>query len=98
MDFHKIIAEIDSATVMSLLNGRKELGRHPNPISRKVNELMKREWNIVFVHIYREGNRSADYLARLSMNSKTDYVFWDLPPFEILSILRDNERGATIYM
>ncbi|KAL4373346.1 hypothetical protein AHAS_Ahas05G0072600 [Arachis hypogaea] len=87
MGFRRIIVEIDSAAVVSLLNGRKELGRHPNHIIRKVNELRRREWNIVFVQIYRKGNRSANYLAKLSMNSETDYVFWDLPPPEILSIL-----------
>ncbi|RYR22221.1 hypothetical protein Ahy_B03g067495 [Arachis hypogaea] len=96
MGFRKVVVEVDDVAVVQRLNRRKKLASHPNPVIRKVNEWKRKDWSTRFVQIYREGNKCADCLAKKSLNLDDDFVFWDLPPSDLVSILSDDEIGATL--
>ncbi|KAL4275567.1 hypothetical protein AHAS_Ahas20G0120100 [Arachis hypogaea] len=49
MSLKKIIVECDSAAVVKLLNGGKNLTRHPNPLIHRILELKNYNWRIHFV-------------------------------------------------
>ncbi|QHO16927.1 Putative ribonuclease H protein [Arachis hypogaea] len=58
----------------------RNLINHPNALIRDISKWKKRNWQISFVNIYREGNRCADCLARKSLNLDPEFHFWDTPP------------------
>ncbi|KAL4305465.1 hypothetical protein AHAS_Ahas16G0081000 [Arachis hypogaea] len=96
MDFRKIVVEIDAGAVIKLLNKGESLASHPNAVVREIYELKKRNWNIHFIQIYREGNMCADYLAKKSLTMEADFIFWDIPPSDLRRIISDDERGVTL--
>ncbi|XP_057734878.1 uncharacterized protein LOC130950408 [Arachis stenosperma] len=58
MGFQKIVVEIDAGAVIKLLNKGESLASHPNAVVREIYELKRRNWNIHFVQIYREGGNT----------------------------------------
>ncbi|KAL4292566.1 hypothetical protein AHAS_Ahas18G0040900 [Arachis hypogaea] len=96
MGFKRVVVEIDSAAVVSLLNGGKKLESHPNANVREINDMRRKDWNIFFVQNYRESNRCADYLAKMSLKIEPNFVFWDMPPPEVVRILNEDNRGVTL--
>ncbi|XP_072080961.1 uncharacterized protein [Arachis hypogaea] len=96
MSFRKIMVEIDAGAVIKLLNKGESLASHPNAVVREIYELKRRNWNIHFVQIYREGNMCADYLAKKSLTMEADFIFWDIPPSDLRRIISDDERWVTL--
>ncbi|KAL4359968.1 hypothetical protein AHAS_Ahas08G0130400 [Arachis hypogaea] len=79
-----------------MINGKKDLSKHPNTLIRNINQWKKKLWEILFVNIYRKSNKCADCLARKSLNLDPGFYFWDLPPREVISILADDEQGVSM--
>ncbi|KAL4322447.1 hypothetical protein AHAS_Ahas14G0211400 [Arachis hypogaea] len=92
----EILKRCDSQAAISMINGQKDLSKHPNTLIRNINQWKKKPWEILFVNIYRESNRCADCLARKSLNLDPGFYFWDLPPREVISILADDEQGVSM--
>ncbi|KAK9081324.1 hypothetical protein Syun_031103 [Stephania yunnanensis] len=65
MGFRQIVLELDNKSVVELLNGEKiPLNQHRHIVSL-IRQLLQRRWFIRIVHIHREGNRAADWLASM---------------------------------
>ncbi|KAL4364865.1 hypothetical protein AHAS_Ahas07G0048800 [Arachis hypogaea] len=90
------MVECDSEGVVKLLNEERKLERHHNSLIRRISELKKLDWRIFFVHNYREGNKCADFLAKKSIDLDFGFLFWDYPFPELVIILQEDERGATL--
>ncbi|XP_057744794.1 uncharacterized protein LOC130962625 [Arachis stenosperma] len=96
MGMKRIIVECDSTAVVKLLNGERNLEKHPNSLVRRIDALKKKDWRIFFVQIYREANRSADYLDRKSLETGDDFLFWDTPSPELARIIYEDCTGASL--
>ncbi|KAL4393368.1 hypothetical protein AHAS_Ahas02G0045000 [Arachis hypogaea] len=94
MGMRKIIIYSDAAAVIALINNRRELHNHPNPLVRLIAKWKKRNWEIYFSHILREGNRVADRLARIGAEIDPGLVFWDAPPQEVKDFVHEDGRGV----
>ncbi|KAL4370604.1 hypothetical protein AHAS_Ahas06G0082400 [Arachis hypogaea] len=46
--------------------------------------------------VVKEGNKCADCLARKSIDLDFGFLFWDYPFPELVSILQEDEKGATL--
>lgn len=62
----------------------------------QIRQMLKRDWQIVVKHIYREGNLCADCLASLSINLAGDRVTWIQPPPEALQLLKADLAGHSM--
>ncbi|CAI0376418.1 unnamed protein product [Linum tenue] len=61
----RIIVEIDSQCAVQLLRNQ-DAPDHPHAaIIHRFQELLHRDWDVTIHHIYREGNKGADFLATM---------------------------------
>ena len=44
-------------------------------------------------HVYREANKSADWLASFGLSLDSDFVLWTGPPVDLISVLEADNRG-----
>jgi hypothetical protein len=51
---------------------------------------------VLFEHTFREGNRCADYLAKLGATSNSSLVIISVPPLELTSLLQADAEGVSI--
>ncbi|CAN1227754.1 Putative ribonuclease H protein At1g65750 [Linum perenne] len=61
--FWRIIVQLDSCVAVQLLLGDGEDSHQHSSEIASSREMLDRDWMIKVEHIYREGNRVADYLA-----------------------------------
>ncbi|KAK8601796.1 hypothetical protein V6N12_051621 [Hibiscus sabdariffa] len=64
LGYRKIEVELDSLTVVRIIHGKVSVGAHSNLINH-VHEILRRDWEITFTHIFREANTIADELAKM---------------------------------
>ncbi|KAL4299003.1 hypothetical protein AHAS_Ahas17G0057400 [Arachis hypogaea] len=96
MGLKKVRVECDSKAVIESINSPKIRKNHPNVLIRNIQNWKNRKWNILFVNIYREGNRCADCLAHKSLELDIGFHFWDTPPNEVVAFLSDDEQGIAL--
>nr|CAD1836904.1 unnamed protein product [Ananas comosus var. bracteatus] len=71
----KAIVEIDSQNLFSYVSSQIEPPWRLQNIINRCTSLAKHLQQCIFVKIYREVNRAADYLARHELNSRSKLVF-----------------------
>ena len=49
-------------------------GHKHGVIIEDIRSLLQREWEVKLVHVFREGNLCADYLAKLGTRRKSSYL------------------------
>ncbi|XP_028780629.1 uncharacterized protein LOC114736915 [Neltuma alba] len=82
LGFKKVEIEGDDANLIDELNTRARISGN-YLLSRKIKELLGRDWTVRFLHIQREGNRRADRLAKLSRQQASLRTNWIQPPEEV---------------
>lgn len=80
-----------------MIIGKININGNPTTLMRRIQELLKLNWQVDFNHTWREGNKSADWLANLSfsMDSFNIHVM-DTPPSEVSSLLFYDICGANM--
>ncbi|CAN1229009.1 Putative ribonuclease H protein At1g65750, partial [Linum grandiflorum] len=63
--YRRVQVQLDSRAAIQLLLGDSELTHQHSSEVASFREMLDRDWLIKVEHIYREGNRAADYLAAL---------------------------------
>ncbi|GAU41583.1 hypothetical protein TSUD_271920 [Trifolium subterraneum] len=93
--FHHLQVESDSKILVDMIMGNVKINGKPPILVCRIQELLKLNWQVQFKHIWREGNRSADWLANFSfsLNSFQIHVM-ETPPSGILNLLFDDISGA----
>ncbi|CAN1164273.1 Putative ribonuclease H protein At1g65750 [Linum perenne] len=69
--FRKVILQLDSRAAIAILTSGKDPGPLLSPETADFKDLQSRNWELVIKHVYREGNRAADFLASIGY----DYPF-----------------------
>jgi ribonuclease HI len=94
--FHQLHVESYSKTLVDMIT-RIKINGNPSTLVRRIQELLKLNWQVFFNHIWREGNRSADWLANFnfSLNFFNTYVM-ETPHRQVSSFLFDDIFGACI--
>ncbi|KAI9070817.1 hypothetical protein K1719_047224 [Acacia pycnantha] len=80
-------------------NGKGQENRPPRSQTRKqeiqgVNLRSTKDWRVTWNHVYREGNRCANYLASFALTMGVGYYVLSDPPDGLLCRLRDDAAGA----
>jgi hypothetical protein len=85
----------DSKSLVDMITGKVKFNGNPPTLVRRIEELLKFNWQVQFNHICREGNKSADWMTNFhfSLNSFNIHVM-ETHPNEVLSLLFANFLGA----
>ncbi|EOY18805.1 Ribonuclease H-like protein [Theobroma cacao] len=63
---------------------------------RAIKGILQNKWEVHLVHIYREGNMVADYMAKYGFDSANSYVSFEYPPPGLRKILMYNMLGVCL--
>ncbi|KAL4343004.1 hypothetical protein AHAS_Ahas11G0035000 [Arachis hypogaea] len=96
LGMRRVIVEFDSLNAIMYIKRNPSDSHGHSHIIRKIAEWMKRPWEIIFRHVYREANRCADWLARSIQSQSPGYNFIDLPPSGLQTLLIDDLTGVSI--
>ncbi|KAK9104595.1 hypothetical protein Scep_021439 [Stephania cephalantha] len=93
MSFRQVVLELDNKSVVELLNGENiSLNQHRHIVSL-IRQLLQRRWFIRIVHIHREGNRAADWLASYAAHHAMGSHILEHCPSALSTILREDIIG-----
>lgn len=65
--FRRMECEVDSKFVFDLLHNQGMGSNDFHSLVWSIRGVLDREWVVVFRHVYRERNRSADYMANVAI-------------------------------
>ncbi|WCJ36333.1 Polynucleotidyl transferase ribonuclease H-like superfamily protein [Euphorbia peplus] len=91
----KVIVEMDSKAVISLVQGHVNVHHPYGWIVRECQEFLKRSWDIRFLHVYREGNRAADWMANFAGSLALGHHECVVPPAGLQEFLDDDRSGRS---
>jgi ribonuclease HI len=87
----QLIVESDFKLLIDMVTWRCNLNGATPILIRRIQENINFDWWILFRHTWREGNRSADWLANHSLvHSSFDVILLENPPKDLQSILFDD--------
>ncbi|XP_039000378.1 uncharacterized protein LOC120126177 [Hibiscus syriacus] len=83
LDLRRVIIETDSSEVWKLLLCRINMDRVSSVVPYLI-EIIRKEWELQFVHVLREGNLVADAMAWLAWSLSFRLHTFRNPPTEVL--------------
>ncbi|GAU12898.1 hypothetical protein TSUD_73850 [Trifolium subterraneum] len=90
-----LTVESDSKVLINMITNKCNIKGHTPSLIRRIQEFLQKDWQIRFVHTWREGNRSARWLANFSLTSISwNLVIMESPPSELRQLLFDDFSGA----
>ncbi|KAF7834749.1 ribonuclease H [Senna tora] len=93
----RVIIEMDSLVAFnSIMKGVNDTQPGPS-LLHQIHSLVNDDWEVSFLHIYREGNRAADAMAAFSHHASHDLCVLDNPPSHVISILEDDALGVGFF-
>ncbi|XP_054797506.1 uncharacterized protein LOC129302617 [Prosopis cineraria] len=97
LECHKVICETDSTESLGLIEWANVDIHMYREVIKEIREICKREWgSLQFVHVFREGNQCADFLAKFG--SKNQYnCTWNNPLPVALQTQLENDAMGTFY-
>ncbi|XVF38280.1 hypothetical protein REPUB_Repub20aG0087100 [Reevesia pubescens] len=92
--FRHVICEIDARVVLDLIQNA-DVDLHPlGCLISDIQSLKKRNWSCSFSHVLREGNFSADALAKSGCSMDLDFEVLRDPPNFMVSLLQADKWGV----
>ena len=92
----QVIVETDSLCLVQLLAQELPVNHPLFSIIQGCSELISADWCCVVKHVYREGNRLADSLARLGHGLTSGIQYFEALPFEVYLFFQDDWKGLAI--
>lgn len=94
MGIAQLVAELDARVVVGLLVSNSPSNKHYSPLLNDCKSLLRRFQKIRINHVYREGNRCVDKLAKEACSLEMDFVVLDWPSSsELCNILYSDAVG-----
>ncbi|KAK0586151.1 hypothetical protein LWI29_001876 [Acer saccharum] len=91
--FKKVVVESDSQIAVGLLTNSTHACHPLFSIIQSCKGLMSNKWCCIIRHVYREGNRVADGIAKLGHSLGLGITFFSDPPPQIFDYLEDDYTG-----
>ncbi|KAF7800755.1 Ribonuclease H protein [Senna tora] len=94
--FRKVTIECDSEVALELVsNGVVDI--HPcSALVQRVRSLIDRHWDTELVHVFREANQAADFMAKLSHSLAEGFHVFDSPHVGLRSVLAADLNGPLV--
>ncbi|KAL0001603.1 hypothetical protein SO802_015384 [Lithocarpus litseifolius] len=79
--------ELDVKVIVEVLNNSDCPNMKLSPLLHDCKSLLSRLMQVQVVHVFREANKCADFLARRGCSMREEFVIFDAPPFVDLANL-----------
>ena len=96
LNIASLIVELDVRAVVDAFNNNHCVNNIISPILDDCKLLSSRFSRIQFKHCYREGNRVADTLAKISYSHEADCNAFTSPPMDVLKVFEDDCNGVWV--
>ena len=93
LDISHLEIELDAKAIVDVLGNPSYVNHVISPILDDCRMLCSRFQQVQIKHCYREVNRCADSLARLSLTLDADFSSFLSPPVDIFSVFEDDLNG-----
>lgn len=91
------VFELDSKVVVNMVRMRGAHNKFLQPFLHEVLELLDDpSWRTYVIHVFREANRCADYLANEGHNIPLGWQVFDRASLTLALILREDALGCSI--
>lgn len=84
----RVIIETDSELATKWIERVEITNPFAHNLVRMCWQSMDQDWDIVFLHSYREGNKAADFLAKLACTHRQGMIIYAQPPPNMEQILQ----------
>ncbi|PNX95042.1 ribonuclease H [Trifolium pratense] len=89
--------ESDSKVLVEMVTGNYNDNRNIPTLVRRIRDLTNLNWHVQINHTWREGNKSADWLANYSLTLNSfDLHVLETPPREFQSLLFYDSSGTCL--
>jgi len=91
----RLQVESDSNILVDMVTGKCNINGNVPTLIRRIRDLKNMSWQVQINHIWREGNRSVDWLANFSLSLDSfDLHVIETPPRKLQYLLFDDISGA----
>ena len=88
-----LVVELDAKAIVDVLGNPSYVNNIVSPILDNCRRLVPCFQQIQFKHCFRQANRCADSLARLSLSQEAEFSSFDSPPVDMENVFEDNLDG-----
>lgn len=97
LQIRQLVVQVDNLSCVQILQrnatGDGECAHLINQCNQMINDS---SWKIKIMHVYREGNRAADWLANQGVSQDNRLTFLDSIPIALARILDEDSRGVAL--
>ena len=87
---------VDAKVIMEMINSTNCSNRKHSPLLHDCRSLLARFTQAQVVHVFREANKCADFLARRGCSMREDFVIFDAPPStDLVNLLVSDVNGQS---
>ena len=94
--YQNVLVETDSLCMVQLLAKDIPVNHPLFSIASGCSALINLDWRCLISHVYREGNRVADGMARLGYGMEPGLQIFEAPPPDIWLIFQDDWKGCAL--
>lgn len=89
MGVKKIMIQMDNVAAVSAISNDEPYGRDCVHVIHSCRNMIKNnDWEVSIFHVYREGNRAADWLANVGVQQNSKFEMIQVPPLELGKIMK----------
>lgn len=89
--------QVDSLTCVQAISSKHpSQGECIHELNYCRTMLGKEDWTVKLIHVYREGNRAADWLANSGVSQANNFIILDNPPVELNRIIEEDIQGVAL--
>ncbi|XP_021750686.1 uncharacterized protein LOC110716382 [Chenopodium quinoa] len=97
LQISKLEVQMDNLACVQVLHKQEvQRGENIHDIIYCRNMLNDSRWEVNVAHVYREGNRAADWFANREIIQDSQLVFFNNIPIELSRILEEDTRGVAL--
>ena len=85
--------ELDAKSIVDAINVQGKSDSVVSSILEDCRHLIAMIPQTTVTHVFREANRSADWLANLGLNLDVDFILYSSPPVDLIPCLEADCRG-----
>ena len=93
----RLVVELDAKVVVSLITSIGGSNKPYLPLLNDCRYLLSRFLQTRVVHVFREGNRCADALARMGSNMAEEFLVFDNPPSPDVLYFVNTDAAGVVY-
>ena len=93
--YKKLVIQMNNAACVSTLMDETPYGGDCIHLVNHCRTLLHpSDWDAIILHVYREGNRAADWLANRGVDQQERVVTWNTPPPDLYRIVAEDSWGV----